>query len=196
MRDDLQLGMLVEQPGKHDARHRDAGLIGPPKRPPDFVKRLLLARVIRHVGATIGMQPYWQIESGHGIEERQVLRSDQRLAADVREQLNAASSKMRDGAMCFVDCLFRIVQRQRSDEPGKSIGIFLHELGHPVVGPPSEIDRVIAAGEYFNRRRRDREHLLVALEAIHDAESLVQIDQHGASNPLAGIPEVPASSAN
>ena len=51
----------------------------------------------------------------------------------------------------------------------------IHELGHSVVGDTRELWREIRAGECFNRRRAERNHLPVVAELVHQTEARVEI---------------------
>jgi hypothetical protein len=53
-----------------------------------------------------------------------------------------------------------------------------HEVGHRVVGDPGQINGVPRRREELNRRRRQRQHLLVAGEPVHHAKTDVEVVQH------------------
>jgi hypothetical protein len=134
------------------------------------------------------MQPDRQIVGGHRFEERQKLRRDDRLAQHVREHLKAARAEIVDRPVELAGRGVRIVERQRRHESGKPVGMTPHELGHPVVGGPRQVRGVRSGGEHLDRRRRQRQNLLVVLEAVHHAEADVQIREHrDVAHPLADV---------
>src|SRR5690606_10032477 len=51
-------------------------------------------------------------------------------------------------------------------------------LGHAVVADPRKLRGDVRRSDHLERRRREREDLLVAFEQIHDAKPLVEIDHH------------------
>jgi len=62
------------------------------------------------------------------------------------------------------------------------------ELRHAVVGGAGEVGRAGAAREDLDRRRRQRQHLLVLLERVHHAEANVEVGQHrDVAHPLADV---------
>src|SRR6185295_11526568 len=65
-----------------------------------------------------------------------------------------------------------------SREPDEAIGMLAYELGHGVVGDPRELDAFLRLGEELNRRRRQRQYLLILREHVHYAEADVEIVQH------------------
>ena len=186
----LRFGMAIEDAGEDEARHRHAGFVRPPERPPDLELRFRLARVVADVGAAIRVQPHRQVERRHALDERQVFRRVERLAVDVREELNAPGAQLGDRALDLAHRRIGIAKRQRGDESRKTIRMLPHELRHPVVGEARQIDAVLPLRVDLDRRRRDRQDLLIVLEAIHDAEALVEIDQHrDAAHALADVLE-------
>ena len=68
--------------------------------------------------------------------------------------------------------------------------VLRHQLRHAVVGAAGLV-HVLACCVGFDRRGGDRQHLLIfGPEAIRDAESLVEVDQHGdVPHPLADVLE-------
>jgi hypothetical protein len=136
------------------------------------------------------VQPHRQIERGHAIEQRQVLRPIERLALDVGKHLDAARPEIADGALGFAHRRVGVAKRQRRDKAREPFGILPHQLRHTVVGGPRQGDAVGARRIHLDRRRRDREHLVVVVEPIHHAEPLIEIDQHrDAAHPLADVLE-------
>ncbi len=132
------------------------------------------------------MEPDRQIVAGHRLEERQELGSDDRFAAHVAIQLDAASPQVADGAIGFLHGSIGIVERQRGDEARKAVWMTQDQFGHAVVGASRQIDGIGRTRVGFDRRGRDRQDLLIALEQVHDPKAHVEIDQHrDAAHPLA-----------
>ena len=132
------------------------------------------------------MEPDRQIVAGHRLEEGQELRSDDRLAAHVAIQLDAASAQVAEGAIGFMHGGIGIVERQRGDEAREALWIAQDQFGHAVVGTARQIDGIGRTRVGFDRRGRDREDLLIALEQVHDPKAHVEIDQHRhPTHPLA-----------
>ena len=142
--------------GEDQPRHRRARVVRPAERPPDLELRSILRLEVGHVGAAIGMEPDRQVVRRHRLEERQELGRRNRLAGDVREDLESARVQLVDGAMQFAERRIRIGERQRRDERGEAIGILPHQLRHAIVGRLRQINRVRGACEDFDRRRRQR----------------------------------------
>src|SRR5690606_32309621 len=71
-----------------------------------------------------------------------------------------------------------VAHRDRCDEPREAIGIPPNELRHAVVADPRKLRRILRTGNDLERRRRERQYLLVLVEHIHHAEPLVEIRHH------------------
>jgi hypothetical protein len=136
------------------------------------------------------MQPDGQVEPGHALEQCQVLRAIERLAVDVREDLDAARAEIADGALGFAHRGVGVAERQRRHEAREPVRMRPNQFRHAVVGGAGQVDAVLSGGKDFDRRRRDRQDLLILLEPIHHAEALVEIDQHrDVAHPLADVLE-------
>ena len=53
------------------------------------------------------------------------------------------------------------------------------EFGHAVVRGPREVERDRGRAHGLDRRRGERKDLMVVVEAVHDAEPLAEVVQHG-----------------
>ena len=70
-----------------------------------------------------------------------------------------------------------------------------HELGHGVVGDAGQLDALCRLREQLDRRRRQRQHLLIARKHVHDAEADVEIVEHRhAAAALADVLQAPGKS--
>ena len=85
--------------------------------------------------------------------------------------LNAFRAEVADGPVGFLERGLGIVHRQRGRESDEAIRMLAHELGHGVVGDPRQLDALGRLREQLDRRRRQRQHLLIAGEHVHDAEA-------------------------
>ena len=124
------------------------------------------------------MEPDRQVVPRHRVEERHELRRGDRPAQRVREELNAPRAKLLDGTPRLSGGSLRIVEWKRSDERGKALRKAADQLRHPVIRYAGQVDRGRPVRERFDRRRRDRQDLLVPVEAVHDPEADLQVDQH------------------
>ena len=177
--DDLQVGMLVEQPRKHQVRHGGAGLVGPAERPPDLVLAFGLALVIGEVRAPGGMHPDRPVQLGHQVEQRHGLGSGQRPAEHVGENLHAHRPQLVDGPLGLQQEPLRVVHRQRGDEGGKAVRILPAIFGHAVVGDLRHLGGDRRRPVDLDRGGAQADHLLIVAKAVHDPETLVKVDDAG-----------------
>ena len=160
MGDDLQIGMTVEQPGKHQPRHRNRAVIGPAETPPDLVARLFLGRIIRRRAAH-RMQPDRQPAPGDLVEHRRESRMIERDPAHVRADLETNRAH-RVGPLDFGQRRIDIVQRQaRRRKRGNGRD----------AAPPVLRARHSSAASSRPRRRRQRDPRSAASTASAPADS-------------------------
>ncbi len=147
-------------------------------------------QVVREVRTAVRVQPDRQIVSHHGLEQRQELGRDDRLAENVGVDLDALRAELGHGTLRFDQRGVGRVHRQRGRERDEVLGVLLDQLGHAVVGDPREFDGLLGCGVELDRRRGQREHLLVLGELLHHPETDVEVVQHRhAAGPLADVLE-------
>ena len=98
------------------------------------------------------MNPDRQIMAAHGLEQREEIGMAQRLAQHIGEHLDADRAKIAHSAVGFCDAGLWIVQRQRRDEAGKTLGMALAQPRHLVIGKARVIRRRIRRAEQLDRR--------------------------------------------
>ena len=125
------------------------------------------------------------VARGHAREERAVLGPIERSARDVREHLHPRGAKGVERAIDLAQGGLGVVHRQRGDEGGKAVRVPLDQRGHLVVGEPREVGADVGAADNLDGRTRQREHLHVALVAVHDPEAPIDVHEHrDAGHPL------------
>jgi len=168
--------------------HRRARVVRPAEGPPDLELGCVFLQVVREVRAAIRMQPDRQIVSHHGLEQREELRRDDRLAENIGVDLNALRAEFGHGTLRFDQRSLGCVHRQRGRECDEVVGILLDQLSHAVVGDAREFDGLFGCGVELDWRRGQREHLLVLGELLHNLETDVEVVEHrDAAGPLADV---------
>ena len=179
MRNDLDIRVLVEQAGHHDAPHRHARLVRPTERPPHVVPGAILRRVVGELSGTRWVQPDRQIVLSHLVEQRLELRVVQRPAVDVREYLYALGPQVLDRPVGLLQRSLDVVQRQRRHETRKPIRVLCGHFRHPVVRDLRQLGAVLRPRDNLDRRKVQREHLLVVLPELVDlVETSLNVVQH------------------
>src|SRR5262249_3625518 len=177
MGDDLQVWKPVEDPRKDEPRHCHARLVWPAEGPPDFVFRFRLARIIRKPGAASRVQQDRKIVLGHRLEDRRILRTVERLAGSVRVDLHSLRPYIFPGAAHLDRRFLKVVHRERSREGREAVGVTGDQLGHTVVGYLRKHRGYVRSCHHFNRRRRNRDNLLVVPELVHHLETKVEVEE-------------------
>ena len=169
--------MAVEHAGKHQPRHRDAGLVRPAEAPPHLEARFLLRRIVRHRGGARRMQPDRQVVRGHRGKHRLEALLVERMARDVGEDLDAARAELSDRALGFLQRAIHIVERHRGDEGRKAPRVRGAQLRHRVVGDARELRRGLALRDLLQRRVGQRDHLRVVADLVHLGKAQIEIEQ-------------------
>ena len=85
------------------------------------------------------MEPDRKIERRHPGEKRSELRLIERPSPDVGKDLDSRGPKLGNGAIDLSEGGLGVVHRHRGHETGETIGIFLHQPGHAVVGQARQL---------------------------------------------------------
>src|SRR6266850_1132901 len=188
VRDDLQLRQLLEHLREHQARHERAGLVRPAEEPVDLVLRLLFARIIGELRGARRMHPDRQVVLlRHALENGKELGLVHRPFVHFDEDMNAFRAEHPLRAVLLLEADFSSVHGQQGDEGGKKRRVRLHDLGHAVVREARQRRTLVLIGQEFDRRQRQRQHLLVTRPALHHLDALFQIPEHRDVQPALDV---------
>lgn len=99
VRDDLDVGMPVEETGKNEPSHRNRGFVRPTKAPPGLMSGSSLRGVVRKTGCTRGVHPNRQGIPGHRFEQGRELSFVEWFAGYVGEYLHPTCAEFLDRAV-------------------------------------------------------------------------------------------------
>ena len=177
MRQDLQIGELVEHAGKDDARHRRRGLVGPAETPEDLVFRFVLGLVVGVRHRPRRMQEDRLAEALQSLEHREEGGIVERPPVDVGMDLRAAGAELGRCPVDFLHRCVRVVHRQAQKKARKPVRVGAADRGHAVIGDPGEGGRPVGAAEDVDRRLRHRDHLLVVAELVEQPQPGVHVPE-------------------
>ena len=121
------------------------------------------------------MHPDGPVKGCQYGEEGREARIVERQAVYVGEDLNAQRAEVADRPLGFGDGRVRVVHRQRCREAQKAVRMPRDQRGDLVVREARQVARNRGFAERLDGRRGQREHLAVPVEAVHDAEALVEV---------------------
>ena len=160
--------MVVDDLREHQPRHGGRRLVRPAERPPDFVERLLLVDIVRHIGAARRVHPDRLSQLVHFFPERQILRPVERFAGDVGVDLHAERAELLDRALRLAHAGIGRIERYLRDPTRKMVAFLGAQLGKAVVDEADQlVDLGRSLGEGLDRRLRVGQDLPIVLEAIH-----------------------------
>ena len=186
--------MIFHELGKHQPRHRRAGLVGPAEGPPDFVFRFCFRCVVCNGGIARRVQPDRLVELFHRREERLERRVVERLAGDVGINLHAERAILdRAGSLRHAD--IGCAERALRHPAGEMVAVLGADLGQFVVDQPGifldlgAVARIsLRLGEDFERRHGVGDNLRVVGEGVdHFAAGIEIVDAGHLTHALADV---------
>ena len=124
---------------------------------------------------------------GDDLVDRPELRLVERHAVDVGGDLDGVGAVL-EHALGLLGRRLRRVHRQQRRPAGELLGMFRRDLGEAVIADLRHLGRLVRAPHPLHRRQAVRQHLLVILEHVDDAQPQIDIRQgRNAAHPLADI---------
>src|SRR5687768_6573829 len=126
MRDDLDMRVPVEEPGKNESRHCGDGVVQPADDAPAVEAAHVFGRIIGAVGRTYRVKQNWNIERRDPVEQRHEPRIVERLSIDVGVDLHSTEAMLTNSAMKLAESGVDVVQRQTRGGANEPLGESRH----------------------------------------------------------------------